>query len=330
VQVHGATALEGLVMATGERLSRRALLLGGASAMAVPLSGACSLSRGGLPPCPAVPQPPPARLTATFFGTTSILFRGPEGAILSDGFVTRVPRLALAGPIASDRTRVAATWKRLGEPEIAAVFTGHSHYDHAMDAPTFAELTRATLVGSRSTCNLGRIARLPESQIKEVRSGESVRYGGFELTFLPSLHGRGDLAPGTIDDPFTTPAPVTAWKTGTVWSVFVRRGQRTLLVHGSAGYVPGALQGHRADVVYLGIGRLSRRVESYWNEVVVATGARRVIVVHWDDFFRSLDEPLRPMRGFARTMRALRRLAGSRVELVVPCPWEPADPFAGL
>jgi hypothetical protein len=36
------------------------------------------------------------------------------------------------------------------------------------------------------------------------------------------------------------------------------------------------------------------------------------------------------MRGFARTMRALRRLAGSRVELVVPCPWEPADPFAGL
>ena len=47
-----------------------------------------------------------------------------------------------------------------------------------------------------------------------------------------------------------TPAPFLAWNTDEVWSVLITHRQRTVLVHGSAGFEPDALTGRHADVVY--------------------------------------------------------------------------------
>ena len=69
-----------------------------------------------------------------------------------------------------------------------------------------------------------------------------------------------------------------------------------MLVQGSAGFVEGSLSGRHADVVFLGVGSAGRRSQAYraklWDEVVKRTGARRVIPIHWDDFSRSLEQPL--------------------------------------
>jgi L-ascorbate metabolism protein UlaG (beta-lactamase superfamily) len=71
------------------------------------------------------------------------------------------------------------------------------------------------------------------------------------------------------------------------------------LIQGSAGFVKGALAGHHADAVYLGVGQLGVLPRSYlldyWTETVRAVGARRVILIHWDDFFRPLSKPLRAL-----------------------------------
>jgi L-ascorbate metabolism protein UlaG (beta-lactamase superfamily) len=172
-----------------------------------------------------------------------------------------------------------------------------------------------------------------------VSDGETRRFGSFDLTFLESRHSPGDRVPGTIEKPFSTPASYLEWKTGTTWSVLVRHGTRTLLLHGSANYQFGALRGRRADVVYLGIGELGKQseafIDSYWDETVVRTGARRVILVHWDNFFRGLDEPLEPMpRVLDHVDDAIKqirtRAAVDKVDVVLPALWERSDPFAGL
>jgi L-ascorbate metabolism protein UlaG (beta-lactamase superfamily) len=74
--------------------------------------------------------------------------------------------------------------------------------------------------------------------------------------------------------------------------------------------------------------------EAYWREVVQATGARRVVLVHWDDFWKPLDEPLVPMPrlmdNFDVSMQFLlerARLTG--VEVQIPSAWISMDPFAG-
>lgn len=60
-------------------------------------------------------------------------------------------------------------------------------------------------------------------------------------------------------------------------------------------------------MVFLGIGGLGKQPEdftrSYWNEVVTKTKAKLVIPIHWDNFGRSLDEPLRPLPYFMDDMR---------------------------
>jgi L-ascorbate metabolism protein UlaG (beta-lactamase superfamily) len=276
-------------------------------------------------------------VTAQFFGTASILFRDSTTAVLSEGFVTRpgVVRVLL-GRVAPDTARVAGAVRQLGIDSIAAVFTGHSHYDHAMDSPEFARRTGAVLLGSPSTLNIGRGAALPPDQLRAVRDGESLRFGQFTLTFIESRHSPDDRFPGTVDEPLRPPARAGRYRTGATWSVLIEHDGRTMLVHGSANYRAGALRGRRADVVYLGIATLGKQpddfVRAYWNEVVRETGAKRVILVHWDDFFRSLDKPLRPLPyaadDFPATMRRLLRLAGNDVEVLLPRLWQSSDPFA--
>ena len=114
----------------------------------------------------------------------------------------------------------------------------------------------------------------------------------------------------------------SAYKCGEAWSTLVhhRPSDRRLLIVGSAGFVRGALAGQRADVVYLG--RRTTRAAAgavpldYWTETVRTVGARRVVLIHWDDFFRPLHKPLRalPYAGddLDVSMRVLSRLAARR------------------
>ena len=68
---------------------------------------------------------------------------------------------------------------------------------------------------------------------------------------------------------------------------------------GQRGLRAGALAGQRADVAYLGVGQLrildEGYIRRYWAETVEAVGARRVVLIHWDDFFSSLDRLLRAL-----------------------------------
>lgn len=274
-----------------------------------------------------------AGLTAWFLGTSSVLLSDGDTAVLSDGFVTR-PGLArvLLGKIAPDEQRIQQAIDRLGA-NVAAVVCAHSHYDHALDAPVWAAKTGADLVGSESTANIGRGWGVPEEKLK-VAAGK-VTYGRFELTFVQSVHSHGDQFPGTVDAPLVPPARARRWRTGECYSIFIKHPTGTILLHASSNYVSGALHGTKADVVYLGVGALGKQpdefIDAYWREVVRATGARRVVLVHWDNFFTPLDEPLRPLPYLVddldRTISRLTRLADG-VEIVLPVAWRPADPFA--
>jgi len=316
----------------------------GVAAAALVASAACGLTRPSAHPSLAPfrdyeQRPSTGTVTSTFLGTSSVLFRDGETTVLSDPFVTRPPATAVAASsIEPDVARIGLALEYLGVRTIDAIFASHSHYDHAMDAPAFAKQTGAVLLGSSSTANLGRGGGLPKERIDIVQHGETRRYGKFELTFLESAHGSPERFPGEIESPLTPPARAREWKTGKTWSVLIRHGERTILVHASANVREETLKDRHADVVYLGIGGLGKQpdefVEKYWNDVVRATRARRVILIHWDDFFRGLDEPLRPMTvadSFSDSMRRILRCAATDgVEVLLPVAWQTSDPFAGL
>lgn len=284
-------------------------------------------------------------LAVTFLGVSSLLVDDGKTAFLTDGFMSRpsIPRVLL-GRLAPDQDRIRATLDRLGfgadGRQLAAVLPVHTHYDHAMDSAVVAQRTGAVLVGGTSSANLGRGAGLAPDQIAVVTPGRPQTFGAFTVTHLLSEHCPPDRYPGIIDEPVVPPARTSAYRCGEAWSILVEHTSGcSALLQGSAGFVEGALAGRRADVAYLGVGQLGLTEEdyirAYWAQTVETLGARRVVLTHWDDFFRGLDQPLRalPYAGddLDVTMRVLIRLADEQgVALHLPTLWRREDPWAGL
>ncbi|OMC34937.1 MBL fold metallo-hydrolase [Mycolicibacterium fortuitum] len=284
----------------------------------------------------ATPQSP---LSVTWAGVSTLLVDDGTSAVLTDGFFSRpaLPTVVLRR-LAPSLPRIEGCLARLGVDRLEAVLPVHSHFDHAMDSAVVAERTGARLVGGTSTAQVGIGGGLDPERTVTVTPGEAVSLGAYDVTLFESEHCPPDRFPGIITEPVVPPVKVAAYKCGEAWSTLVhhRPSDRRLLIVGSAGAVPGALAGQHAEVVYLGIGQLGLQseqyFESYWAETVRTVEARRVVLIHWDDFFRPLHKPLRalPFAGddLDVSMRLLSRLAErDGVDLHLPTVWQPTDPW---
>ena len=241
----------------------------------------------------------PGALTATWFGVTAVLLRDGEQAVMADPFFSRPPGLLnalLNRRIAPDEARIREWLRRAGVEHLDAVLVSHSHYDHAMDAGAVARLTGATLLGSESTLNIGRGAGLPESQLRRVEPGARYPFGQFGIRFIESAHAgaTGGHPTGEIDAPLVPPARYLDYRLGGTYAIVVEHPQGRVLLQGSAGFRPGMLRGERADLVFLGVAAIGD-LDAYLRETVEMVGARRIIPTHWDDFWRPLEQPLRPL-----------------------------------
>jgi L-ascorbate metabolism protein UlaG (beta-lactamase superfamily) len=281
-----------------------------------------------------------APLTATWLGVATLLLDDGASTLMTDGYFSRpsLARVAL-GKVSPSAARVDGCLARLKLARLEAVIPVHTHIDHALDSALVADRTGARLVGGESAANVGRGYGLAADRIVVAASGEPIRLGAFDITLLKSQHSPPDRFPGEITAPVIPPVRASAYRCGESWSTLVhhRPSNRRLLIQGSAGFVKGLLAGQRADVVYLGVGQLGLQPEryfvDYWTETVRAVGARRVVLIHWDDFFRPLSKPLRalPYAGddLDVSLRTLSKLAEQDgIALDMPTVWRREDPWA--
>ena len=281
-----------------------------------------------------------APLSVTWLGVSTLLLDDGSSTLMTDGYFSR-PSLAQValGKVSPSPARVDGCLARLQLTRLEAVIPVHTHIDHALDSALVADRTGARLVGGESAANVGRGYGLTADRLVVAVSGEPIRLGAFDITLIKSRHSDPDRFPGEITAPVITPVRASAYRCGESWSTLVhhRPSDRRLLIQGSAGFVTGALAGHRADVVYLGVGQLGIQPEpylvDYWTETVRTVGARRVVLVHWDDFFRPLSKPLRALPYAADdldvSLRILSKLADQDgVALDMPTVWRREDPWA--
>ncbi|MDH3612569.1 MAG: MBL fold metallo-hydrolase [Gammaproteobacteria bacterium] len=242
-------------------------------------------------------------VTVTWLGVTTLLFDDGETQILIDGFFSR-PSLAdivLGRPVQSDAATINYVLDEYRMRRLAALVPVHSHFDHAMDIGAIANRSSASILGSESTAQIARGAGVPEDQIIVAAAGDEYSFGRFTVTMIDSSHAPiawGGSIPfaGTIDEPLATPAPVSAWREGKSFSIVVAHPHGTTIVQGSAGYLEGALNGVKADIVMLSVGLLEGLghdyAELYWQELVTTTGAAHVFPIHFDDFSQPFGEIL--------------------------------------
>ena len=234
-------------------------------------------------------------VTVTWLGISTLLFDDGETQILTDGTFTRlsISDFLLFRPVRSD---IAGINYALGEfriDHLAAIIPLHSHFDHAMDVGNVANRTTAVILGSESTANIARGARVPVRQYQILANGESRHFGEFTVTLIENRHapiGPGDSEwfAGIIEWPLEQPARIAEWRTGVVYSLLINHPRGSTLVQGSAGVTEGVLANHDADTVMLTIGGLASlgksHAQKYWQETVSATGATQVFAIHFEDF----------------------------------------------
>lgn len=280
-------------------------------------------------------------MQSAFLGTSGVVLRDNDTTVLTDGFVSRpsLARVALGGALRPNRDAISRTFTELGTTMAAAVVVTHSHYDHALDAPIVATALGADLIGSSSTREIARGYDFDSSRYRSATPGIPRKYGDFTISIRESEHSPGDRCPGEISGPLTAPARARHFRTGETYSVHFAHPAGNVIVHGSANYRPDCLAGLHADVIFLGVGALGRQDDSfrqrYWEETVVAVGARRVVPVHWDRFWRPLTEPLRPMPRLFDNFRSTARFLSDRaeadgVEIAMAPATTWSDPFGPL
>lgn len=252
---------------------------------------------------PALPvdEPPAEAVTVIWFGVSTLLFDDGETQLLIDGFFSR-PSLAdivFGIPVESDAPQINRVIDEYRMQRLAAIIPVHSHFDHAMDIGAIANRSNASVLGSETTAQIARGAGVPDDQIIVAEANTEYAFGRFRVTLIGSLHapvGWGGSVPfaGTLDAPLHTPAPVSSWVEGNSYSIIVAHDQGTTLIQGSAGFLEGVLDQIRADVVLLGVAGLSGLgqdyTESYWQSLVTATGAKRVLPIHFEDFSQPFGE----------------------------------------
>ena len=240
-----------------------------------------------------------ARVTVKWLGISTLVIDDGRTQLMIDGFFSRPGLFDLISgrPLEPDPVFIRQALADLQVERLAAVIPVHSHYDHAMDTGVVARITGAVVLGSPSTANIVRSSNLPEEQISVAQTQKPYEFGNFTVTLFDSKHAplpTNFSIDGVVSEPFELPAPYTAWQLGKAYSIHIAHPEGSMLIQGSAGFIPGALESVRADVVFLGVGGLTILPTDYRNEyifeMVTNLKPKLVIPIHHDDLFGNYGE----------------------------------------
>lgn len=240
-------------------------------------------------------------LTVRWLGTAGFAIECEGTTLLIDPYVSRASLWqCVSGPLASQPELV-----RRHAPRADAIVLGHTHFDHALDAPAIAIATGARVFGSHSAAGLCRASGVPSEQLVDVEalvtSGPwETDVGPMHLRFFPSAHSKLLLGrvpfPGEISDCDHVPLAMQHYRCGAVFGLEIRAAGRTVFHLGSAELVEEPLrQGPReVDLLLLCVAgwTTSRDLP---ERVVRALSPKAALLSHWDDFFRPLDRPARAL-----------------------------------
>jgi L-ascorbate metabolism protein UlaG (beta-lactamase superfamily) len=246
----------------------------------------------------------PAGLDIRWLGVSGYRISYEGVSLFVDPYVSRVPlrSLLLRRTALPDAEMVARYGGAPGE--VVGVLVGHTHFDHAVDAPALARLHGTKAYGSASLVHLMRLHGL-QQQAVEVATHRPYELGPFVVTFIPSRHSKllfGRKVP--MDGPLTCDqldglAP-GRYKCGAVYGIRIEVAGISIYHQGSADLEDAELPDQPVDVFLAGVA--GRQVTPrYWERVLPKLDPRYLVPTHYDNFFSPLGKDLDMVRKVALT-----------------------------
>jgi L-ascorbate metabolism protein UlaG (beta-lactamase superfamily) len=237
----------------------------------------------------------PAGLEVEWLGVSGYRLTCEGKTLFVDPYLSRVPfrDLLLRRPAVPDPTALDRFVNAPGE--VVGVLVGHTHFDHAVDAPAIARRFGCKAYGSRSLVNLMALHGLAEQAV-EVEPYRVYELGPFEVSFTPSVHSKlllglavpydGELSCEHLDS--LSPG---AYRCGQVWGITIAVAGVRFYHQGSANLVDDAIREREVDFFLAGVAGRSF-TDDYWQRILPILQPRAIVPTHYDNFFRPLGEDL--------------------------------------
>ena len=174
------------------------------------------------------------------------------------------------------------------------MLVGHTHFDHAVDAPAIARRHRAKAYGSESLVRLMRLHGLAELAV-EVEPRRRYELGPFVVRFVPSRHskllfGRKVPMDGELTCDHLDGLAPGAYRCGAVWGIRIEVAGVSLYHQGSANLDDAELGDEPVDVFLAGVAGRSV-TPRYWERILPRLDPRVLVPTHYDNFFSPLGRP---------------------------------------
>jgi L-ascorbate metabolism protein UlaG (beta-lactamase superfamily) len=237
----------------------------------------------------------PAGLEVEWLGVSGYRITYEGHTLLIDPYFSRVPfrDLVLRRRALPD---AAALERFLRAPgETVGVLVGHTHFDHAVDAPALARRLDTKAYGSASLLNLMALHGLAERTV-EVEPYRVYELGPFEVSFTPSAHSKlllGLAVPydGELTCEHLDSLSPSAYRCGQVWGITIAVAGIRFYHQGSANLIDEAVRERGVDVFLAGVAGRGF-TERYWQRILPLLEPRAVVPTHYDNFFRPLGREL--------------------------------------
>src|SRR5207249_1316544 len=213
----------------------------------------------------------PAGLEVEWLGVSGYRMTYERHTLFIDPYVSRVSLRALVQRQAAVPDPAALERFVRAPGEVVGVLVGHTHFDHAVDAPAIAARFRCPALGSNSLAHLMRLHGLGELAV-EVEPYRVYALGPFEVSFTPSAHSKlllGLAVPydGELTCEHLAGLTPGAYRCGQVWGITITVAGTTFYHQGSADLVDEAIRVRGVDVFLAGVaGRGFTR--DYWNRIL--------------------------------------------------------------
>jgi L-ascorbate metabolism protein UlaG (beta-lactamase superfamily) len=241
-----------------------------------------------------VPLDLPKGLELEWLGVSGYRMTFELQTLFIDPYVSRVPLSALIRrqPAIPD---LALIDRHLGSPgKVVGVLVGHTHFDHAVDAPAIAKRHGCPAYGSPSLQQLMRLHGIGDRAVV-VEPYKPYELGPFTVSFTPSLHSKlllGLAVPfdGELTCDHLDALSPRAYRCGQTYGIRIEVGGATFYHQGSANLIDDAIRAGGVDFFLSGVAGRGF-TKDFWRRILTRLEPKTVVPTHYDDFFRPLSAP---------------------------------------
>jgi L-ascorbate metabolism protein UlaG (beta-lactamase superfamily) len=239
----------------------------------------------------------PPGLELEWLGVSGYRMSYEGRSLFIDPYVSRVPLSAVirGRPAVPDHALIDRFIASEPGRDVVGVLVGHTHFDHAVDAPAICARFGCRAYGSASLVRLMALHGLAEEAV-EVEPYKAYELGPFTVSFTPSLHSKlvlglavpfdGELTCDHLDG-----LSPSAYRCGPVWGIRIDVAGVSFYHQGSTNLIDDAITAHEIDFFLAGVAGRGFTTD-YWKRILRRLQPRTVVPTHYDDFFRPLSEPM--------------------------------------